>query len=481
MAGFETARSSASVADIRKLGLAALVFAVAIWAGAAVPFQVLQMPLIATLLAAAGLAVAALQLRNGIPGLTILIASAVAFPMEFGGGGRKPLNAALPLAAGIVALWLLGVFVFRRRTGLVPSRVVYAVGIFMALGVASFVAGQFPKDGIAGAPLGAQLAGLALVLVSGGLLLTVGSLVRQLQELQFLTWVFVGAGSITCITQSFSGLDIVGRWVVGGSVGSLFWVWLVAVSLSQSACNRDLKLLTRLFLFSIAAIALYRGLFLARSWVSGWVPLLVTVGIVAFFRSPRVAFSLSLLIPPAILLWGGRFIQSVSDTEQYSSMTRLEAWKVLWPLIEKSPLVGLGPSHYYYYTENLPILGWYVKFCSHNQYVDLVAQYGFLGLAAFCWLVLEITSTTLWLRPRVRTYFANSYLIGAVAGIGGTIVSGMLADWIIPFYYNIGIGGFRSSLLFWFFLGGVLTLRRMTLDELEREAEESDQICASCS
>jgi len=269
--------------------------------------------------------------------------------------------------------------------------------------------------------------------------------------------------------------------VVGGSVGSLFWVWLVAVSLSQSACNRDLKLLTRLFLFSIAAIALYRGLFLARSWVSGWVPLLVTVGIVAFFRSPRVAFSLSLLIPPAILLWGGRFIQSVSDTEQYSSMTRLEAWKVLWPLIEKSPLVGLGPSHYYYYTENLPILGWYVKFCSHNQYVDLVAQYGFLGLAAFCWLVLEITSTTLWLRPRVRTYFANSYLIGAVAGIGGTIVSGMLADWIIPFYYNIGIGGFRSSLLFWFFLGGVLALRRMTLDELEREAEESDQICASCS
>jgi hypothetical protein len=481
MAGFETAGSSASVADIRKLGLAALVFAVAIWGGAAVPFQVLQMPLIAALLATAGLAVAALQLRNGIPGLTILIASAVAFPMEFGGSGRKPLNAALPLAAGIVAIWLLGVFVFRRRTGLVPSRVVCAVGIFMALGVASFVAGQFPKDGMTGAPVGAQLAGLALLLVSGGLLLAVGSLVRQLPDLQFLTWLFVGAGSITCVTETFPGLDIVGRWVVGGSVGSLFWVWLVAVSLSQSACNRDLKLLTRLLLFSIAAVALYRGLFLARSWVSGWVPLLVTVGIVAFFRSPRVAVSLSLLIPPAVLLWGGRFTQSVSDTEQYSSMTRLEAWKVLWPLIEKSPLVGLGPSHYYYYTENLPILGWYVKFCSHNQYVDLVAQYGFLGLAAFCWLVLEITSTTFWLRPRVRTCFANSYLIGAVAGIGGTIVSGMLADWIIPFYYNIGIGGFRSSLLFWFFLGGVLALRRIALDELEREAEESDQICASCS
>ncbi|MCE5307530.1 MAG: O-antigen ligase family protein, partial [Acidobacteriales bacterium] len=210
-------------------------------------------------------------------------------------------------------------------------------------------------------------------------------------------------------------------------------------------------------------------------------PLLVTVGIVVFFRSPRVAVSLALLIPPIALLWGGRIIQSISDTEHYSSMTRLEAWIVLWPLIEKSPLVGLGPSHYYYYTENLPILGWYVKFSSHNQYMDLVAQYGFLGLAAFCWLVLEITSTALWLRPRVSTYFAHAYLIGAIAGIGGTIVSGMLADWIIPFYYNIGISGFRSSLLFWLFLGGVLALRRILINEFEREDEETGEICASCS
>ena len=43
------------------------------------------------------------------------------------------------------------------------------------------------------------------------------------------------------------------------------------------------------------------------------------------------------------------------------------------------------------------------------------------------------------------------------------LVSGMLADWIIPFAYNIGLRGFRSSLLFWFFLGGLVSLRRMIL------------------
>ena len=31
--------------------------------------------------------------------------------------------------------------------------------------------------------------------------------------------------------------------------------------------------------------------------------------------------------------------------------------------------------------------------------------------------------------------------------------AGMLGDWIVPFYYNAGVLGFRSSLLFWVFLG----------------------------
>ncbi len=51
--------------------------------------------------------------------------------------------------------------------------------------------------------------------------------------------------------------------------------------------------------------------------------------------------------------------------------------------------------------------------------------------------------------------------MGAIAGLAGSLVSGLLADWIIPFTYNIGIRGFRSSLLFWFFLGGVLSLKRI--------------------
>jgi len=37
----------------------------------------------------------------------------------------------------------------------------------------------------------------------------------------------------------------------------------------------------------------------------------------------------------------------------------------------------------------------------------------------------------------------------------------MLADWVLPFVYNIGLAGFRASVLGWLFLGGLVTLEQM--------------------
>jgi O-antigen ligase len=139
--------------------------------------------------------------------------------------------------------------------------------------------------------------------------------------------------------------------------------------------------------------------------------------------------------------------------------------------VQRSILLGLGPSNYYYQTLDIPILGWYVSFSSHNQYVDLVAQFGILGLIAFCWFVFEILRVALRLRARIRDAFAHSYLTGALAGLVGTLAAGMLADWIVPFYYNIGIQGFRSSLLFWFFVGAIIALHRIFSEDAEAGVE----------
>ena len=42
--------------------------------------------------------------------------------------------------------------------------------------------------------------------------------------------------------------------------------------------------------------------------------------------------------------------------------------------------------------------------------------------------------------------------------LAGTLVAMMLADWFLPFVYNVGFAGFRTSVVAWMFLGGLVAL-----------------------
>jgi hypothetical protein len=41
------------------------------------------------------------------------------------------------------------------------------------------------------------------------------------------------------------------------------------------------------------------------------------------------------------------------------------------------------------------------------------------------------------------------------------MVAGGLADWVLPFVYNIGLNGFRASILAWMFLGGLVSIEQI--------------------
>ena len=43
----------------------------------------------------------------------------------------------------------------------------------------------------------------------------------------------------------------------------------------------------------------------------------------------------------------------------------------------------------------------------------------------------------------------------------GTLFAGMLGDWFLPFVYNVGMRGFRTSVLGWIFLGGVVVIEQL--------------------
>jgi hypothetical protein len=67
------------------------------------------------------------------------------------------------------------------------------------------------------------------------------------------------------------------------------------------------------------------------------------------------------------------------------------------------------------------------------------------------------------LRSRVPAGFAQAYVYGALGGLVGMVVAGIFGDWFLPFFYNVGLMGFRSSVLGWLFLGGLVSLEQMEI------------------
>ena len=72
----------------------------------------------------------------------------------------------------------------------------------------------------------------------------------------------------------------------------------------------------------------------------------------------------------------------------------------------------------------------------------------------FFWFVAELA----WLLWNLQKRFSTGFLGGYASSMAGMLVGALalmaLADWFLPFVYNIGFPGFQISSLIWMFLGG---------------------------
>jgi hypothetical protein len=273
-----------------------------------------------------------------------------------------------------------------------------------------------------------------------------------------MVWLFIIVGSLYVVGRvlppPFRALIELFPW---GSTSCLFWLWLIAHLFSQLLLNRRLNVVVRIALAIILVAALYAVVVQTYDWKSGWIPPLVAMVAIVGLRWPRILLFLgvgALCAAPVV------FVQMVAG-DAYSYSTRLAAWQIMLEIIAISPFIGLGPSNYYSYSSLYAISGYHVNFNSHNQYIDLVAQTGLLGLVVYLWFFLSVAFVGWRLRRYVPEGFAKAYVYGALGALCGMFIAGFLGDWVLPFVYNVGLVGMRSSILGWLFLGGLLALDRM--------------------
>jgi O-antigen ligase len=415
-------------------------------------------------------------------GFVMLVIGSLVVPGGISTGTESRIHAGMIILIGLLALWILDGVINRTLT-IKAHPTTAPLIVFLIIAVLAFMTGQldwFLK--VDRASIFSQLGGLGLFFLSAAAFWLAAFRIRQVNWLQSVMWVFLALGALWVFSQLVPSLggQIASLYErnSSGATGSVFWVWLMALAFGQALLNKSLPIWIRVALIVLVALSLYITLVITRDWTSGWLPAVVALGMIIWQAFPRYRYIMLVVMGVLMFSKVASNLESfvLTKDNDYSLLTRVAAWGTLWELIRINPILGFGPANYYFYTPLFNILGYTnLNFNSHNNYVDMVAQTGFLGLSAFLWFAWRAGKYTLSLTPRLPEGFARAYAISVFAGWVGTLVSGMLGDWFLPFVYNVGFAGFRASIFGWIFLGGVITLDRLLLKPSENDLTESSE------
>lgn len=398
-----------------------------------------------------GVGTALLFLRQPAIGLILTLFGGMIIPFNGPGG----VNLTILGIVALTALWLLGMLVNRSDIQIRSAATSRPALVLLVIVGLALLMGQLPWYRAQGAPMSAQIGGTMVFVVSIAVFLFVGDRIREVRWLALLTWLVIGYGALHMVGWIEPHI---GRYTQhlfqGGATTSMFWTWVVALAFSQALFNRYLHPGLRIALLCVVAMTFYVAYGLNGEWKSGWMPALISFAVLLLLRSWRFGYLFAILgIFPAVNL-----IKNAVASDEYSYSTRMDAWAIVGEIIKANPVLGLGPANYYWYTPLFRIRGYAVHFNSHNQYVDLIAQTGFLGLFAFLWLMGSVGWLGWKLRTKAAEGFEKAYVYGALSGWVATLAAATFGDWVLPFVYNVGLVGVRSSILPWIFLGGLVVL-----------------------
>lgn len=400
--------------------------------------------------------VAVVFLYRPVWGLLLLFVTGLLAPSPPLPGG---LNFAVLHLIMLVGLWLLHLIVSRPTPQLIQSRPIRPLYWLLGVIVLAFTMGQLPWFVVPDrAPIATQLGAMMIFGLAIGAFLLVAHQVTAVRGLAWMTWLLISLGGIFALGW-VSPLGIITARVfqVAATANALFWTWLIALSFSQAVFHETLQRRWRVLAGAIFLLAVYVAFVRQYEWKSAWLPPLIALFVMLAAYSWRLGAILAVIGSIATILLGARIIAS----DAYSYSTRLDAGLIMVEMLKTNPILGFGPANYYWYTPLFHIRGYTVQFNSHNQYLDILAQTGVLGLACVLWFFGELGWLIWRLRRQAPAGFMRAYLTAALGGLAGTAASGMLVDWFFPFVYNIGFNGFRSTIFAWLFLGGVVSIEQL--------------------
>lgn len=420
-------------------------------------------------------------------GLFALLAAALLLPLEFGTGTDVQLNPVSLLLPVLLGLWLL-VMIRRRQMHFVSSPVNRPLILFLAANLLSLLVGRAtwdPMVPVKGNFLLVQLAQWAIFAFSAGAFWLAANLLPSEAALRRLTRALLLVGGLVAIAVAVLGIDaVVGRFATIAAIRAPFWILLTGLAGGQLLFDRQASPPWRAFLIALLLAVIFYAFRLQQEAVSNWVGVAAVASALVWLRWPRLRWPIAVVVTVLIVL--GILFPSIyefagGDVEwQGSGGSRLALIERVVDVTMRNPITGLGPAAYRPYANATPLLYGRALWTnplinSHNNYVDIFAHTGLVGLALFLWFMAEIA----WLAWRLRRRFQHGFVAGYVNGMltawAGIMVVMLFLDWFLPFVYNVQFAGFQASVLVWLFLGGLVAIENWGVGDEGKEGKQGNQ------
>lgn len=397
----------------------------------------------------------------------IILAAAAFVRFTLSTGTESRLVASLLLTMLLVGAWVFRMLIVEKRLRLKPSPVNGPLLGFLLVTLFSLIWGILYRDPLvvtwSSFPF-VQLASTIVMVMLPGAFLLVANHIENLKLLKAMVAIMLFAGVLGLIRQyGLASLPI--------NVGGLFTMWIITLSAALALFNRGIPLLARGLLLVLAAIWVYWGFGLHISWLAGWLPGLVALGVLAFMRSKKLLVVILLVLAIIVGSNLGYYLNQQTREMNESGNTRLEAWNVNWRVTGKHLLFGTGPAGYAaYYMSYFPN----DAMASHSNLIDILAQTGVVGFVLCMWFFFSLawTGYRLATRLRGRGTFTEALANASLAGTVACIISLGFGDWLFPFAYTQTIAGFDHAVYSWLFMGTTLALDRLTLTPLGAEGDD---------
>jgi hypothetical protein len=389
----------------------------------------------------------------------VLTAAFVRFSLPTGTQSR--IVASLLMTAIFIALWVTRMLVVDKKLQLKPSRANIPLLSFVLVTFISYIWSNAFRDPLvmvwSSWPF-VQIGALGVMVLLPGAFFLASNCLTELKWLKWLTAVIMAVG-ILAILGDYLHLPLGFL-----QVRPMFPTWFICLAYSQVLFNHRIPTVLRLLLLAFVGAWLYRVFFVQLAWLSAWLPTMLAVGAISFWRS---RWLLVVLLIVALVYVGANLdslqAEYVRESEE-SGVTRMDAYAHNWRVTGKHFLFGVGPAGYAaYYMSYFPG----EAMATHSNYLDILSQTGIVGLLTFLgfFLALALTAWELLGRTKGRFDFTRAFGVGTSADLLGVIVAAALGDWLIPFVYTQTIAGFDYAVYSWVLLGAMVSLHWLVVSK----------------